>query len=307
MKRTRAKPAGAKRIDTSWNRVAGWYAGLLAGEGTYQKDLILPNLVRLMDIQPGDAVLDLACGPGFFAREFAARGARVTGVDASQKLIDAARREEQSTDAISPGGGPSTARASAVSSRAALRFFVARAHRLPFLKNGSMQKISIVLAVQNIENVGEVFAECARVLGPAGEIAIVMNHPAFRVPKQSAWGWDAELGIQFRRVDRYLSELKAEIEMHPGVKAAGRRAAEQTVSFHRPLQYYVKALRRAGFAVTALEEWNSNRKSSPGPRAAAEDRARKEIPLFLAMIGKKSDDRTFSASPRSVSGGYCGN
>src|SRR4051812_22350284 len=56
--------------NTSWEPVAEWYGKLLEGEGTYQKELILPNLLRLMDIRRGDAVLDLACGPGFFAREF---------------------------------------------------------------------------------------------------------------------------------------------------------------------------------------------------------------------------------------------
>jgi len=43
----------------------------------------------------------------------------------------------------------------------------------------------------------------------------------------------------------------------------------------------VKALHKAGFTLKILEEWNSHKKSEPGPRAKAEDRARKEIPLFL--------------------------
>jgi hypothetical protein len=38
--------------------------------------------------------------------------------------------------------------------------------------------------------------------------------------------------------------------------------------------------------VTMLEEWNSHRKSEPGPRAKAEDLARKEIPLFLCLVAK---------------------
>jgi hypothetical protein len=42
-------------------------------------------------------------------------------------------------------------------------------------------------------------------------------------------------------------------------------------------------LGKNGFAVSRLEEWNSNRKSQPGPRSKAEDKARKEIPLFMFM------------------------
>ena len=69
------------------------------------------------------------------------------------------------------------------------------------------------------------------------------------------------------------------IQMHPG-----DAPDDFTLSFHRPLQVYVKGLRKAGFTVDMLEEWISNKKSEPGPRAAAENKARKEIPLFL-LIG----------------------
>jgi hypothetical protein len=45
----------------------------------------------------------------------------------------------------------------------------------------------------------------------------------------------------------------------------------------------VKALAKAGFAVTNLEEWVSHKKSDSGPRAAEENRARKEIPMFMYL------------------------
>lgn len=40
---------------------------------------------------PGAALLDLACGDGLMAGEFAARGLRYTGVDASERMVEAAR------------------------------------------------------------------------------------------------------------------------------------------------------------------------------------------------------------------------
>lgn len=246
--------------DTSWDNVAKWYDGMLQGEGTYQKELILPNLLRIMDIRRGDMVLDLACGQGFFSQEFARKGAHVIGVDASQALISLAKNQNVS---------------------ASVDFRVAKADSLPFIKPKSMDKIAIVLALQNLENVAGVLRECARVLKPQGAGHIVLNHPAFRVPKASAWGWDEKEKVQYRRVDRYLSELKVKIDMHPGKKAS--KENEQTLSFHRPLQFYFKALRAAGFSVTGLEEWNSHKKSESGPRSAAEDKARKEIPLFLCL------------------------
>jgi len=246
-------------MDTSWEKAADWYDRALAGEGTYQKELILPNMLRLMDIQRGDAILDLACGPGFFSREFAAKGARVIGVDASRALIDIARRpvlRDASPDAPA--------------------FRVAHADAIPFLKNKSIDSAVIILALQNMENIAGVFRECARVLKPGCPLHAVVNHPAFRIPHESSWGWDEEHAAQYRRIDRYLSESKAKIQTHPG-----GRPQDYTWSFHRPLQFYVKALHKAGFTLKILEEWNSHKKSEPGPRAKAEDRARKEIPLFL--------------------------
>jgi hypothetical protein len=53
------------------------------------------------------------------------------------------------------------------------------------------------------------------------------------------------------------------------------------------MQDFFKALSKAGFAVTKLEEWISHKKSEKGPKQAAEDTARKEIPLFLMLEVRK--------------------
>lgn len=111
----------------------------------------------------------------------------------------------------------------------------------------------------------------------------MLNHPAFRIPHESSWGWDEKEKKQYRRVERYLSELKADINMQPG-----KKSGVYTVSFHRPLQYYFKALNKAGFLISLAEEWNSHKKSQPGPRSAAEDIARKEIPLFMCLVAVKN-------------------
>ncbi len=45
-------------------------------------------LVETLGLQPGDAVLDLGCGPGLYATRFALRGLDVTGVDYSRRSIN---------------------------------------------------------------------------------------------------------------------------------------------------------------------------------------------------------------------------
>ncbi len=249
---------------TSWGEVADWYQRLLQGEGTYQKEIILPNLLRLLEIQKGETILDLACGPGFFSQEFLKKGAKVIGADIAKELIEIAKSNVQEDQ------------------RGRVLYFTAPAEDLKFLKDESLDKAVIVLAVQNMENVQGVFNECSRALKENGKLFLVMNHPAFRIPKSSSWEWDLKNKTQYRRIDSYLSESKEKIDMHPSANSR-KSASEYTLSFHRPLQFYFKALQKAGFSVSRLEEWNSNKKSESGPRAKAEDRARKEIPLFLFL------------------------
>lgn len=257
---------------TSWGKVANWYDSLLEKDGTYQKTLILPNLLRLLQIKKGEVVLDLGCGQGFFSREFSKLRAKVLGVDISEELISLAKKYrsnatmEQFNNRVSP----------------TIEYHVSSADNLGFIINETVDKITIILSLQNIADAEGVIKECARVLKPNGSIFIVLNHPVFRIPKKSAWGWDETKKIQYRRIDSYLSESKEKIQMHPGDKPW-----EKTISFHRPLQYYFKIMNKHGFCISRLEEWISNKTSEPGPKKTAEDIARREIPLFLFLEAVK--------------------
>lgn len=246
----------ARKKTTSWGGVAHWYGTLLAGDDTYQARVILPNILRAMAIKKDEKVLDLACGQGFFTRAFFAEGADATGVDIGKQLVLIAKKESPKE----------------------IKYFPHSAEDLSLFEDSSFEKIAIVLAIQNIEAPHKVFKECARVLVPGGKLFVVLNHPAFRVPKESAWGYDEETKTQYRRVDSYMSESKVEIEMNPS-----KKGGPTTISFHRPLQYYFKTLANSGFVVARLEEWMSHRESENGPRKKAEDKARKEIPMFLFL------------------------
>lgn len=250
--------------DTSWGKVAGWYDELLENkDGTYQNEVILPNLKRLVSPQKGEKVLDIACGQGFFSRALDEMGAEVTGADIAKELIGLAKLHSSKT----------------------ISFEVAPADELAFVKDSSFDKALIVLALQNIENLHGAVREAYRALKPGGSFFIVLNHPAFRIPKNSSWQWDDEKNVQYRRIDSYMSDMRNRIEMNPGAMKEGDK--KFTVSFHRPLQVYFKALTKAGFLVGRLEEWVSHKTSKTGPRSVEEDRIRKEIPLFLMIEARK--------------------
>lgn len=247
--------------NTSWGKVADWYHDLLKDDiGTYQKEVILPNLLRAMNIKNGETILDLACGSGYFAREFAKSGAKIFACDISLELIEIAKKNSPKE----------------------IGFFDCPADNISRIADKSVDKISIILAIQNIENLAGVFKECSRVLKNGGKLFVVMNHPVLRIPQKSHWGFDEENKIQYRRLDAYMSDSKAEIEMRPGMKTG-----EKTFSFHRPLQVYFKALKKNNFCVSGLEEWISHKKSKIGVRQKAEDSARKEFPMFLFLEAVK--------------------
>lgn len=242
-----------RKPETSWGKVAGWYGGSIAKEGSYQRELVYPNLLRMASPKKRERVIDVACGDGSFAELLSSAGCEVFGTDISPELVSRARKKV-------PGG----------------EFIIGKAEDLSALKEKDFDKAFIVLALQNIEGANRAISEVSRLLRAGGKLYAVLNHPCFRIPEFSEWGWDEK--TQYRRISRYLSESKSDILMSPG-----RDPSVKTVSFHRPLQYFFKAFDKAGFVVARLEEWNSGKTSQPGPRARAEDRARKEIPLFMAI------------------------
>ena len=49
------------------------------------------GLIPVLDPQPGEVILDLGCGTGHLTKTIAESGARVIGIDSSQKMIEMAR------------------------------------------------------------------------------------------------------------------------------------------------------------------------------------------------------------------------
>lgn len=265
-----ATPEGEKR-ETHWDRVSGWYDDLLSNKGSdHHEKVLIPGTLRLLNPGPGQRILDIACGQGILSRAIAARGASVTAIDASPGLIERARAHGGEID-----------------------YRVADAQTLADAlapEAGSFDSAVSLMALMNIEDLDAVLAGAAAVLREGGVLVAVILHPAFRTPRQTAWGFEggqAESQRQFRRVDAYLGESAIPITMNPGAHASGEEAVT-TTTFHRPISRYVEAARRAGLLIDTIEEWPSERTSDSGPRAEEENRARREIPMFLAFRARKS-------------------
>ena len=248
--------------NSSWEHVAKWYDRAVGETGLYyHRNVIIPKLLSLMDLEKEKepAVLDLACGQGILSRSLPKR-ALYLGVDLSKSLITAAKNRSKNPNH---------------------QFQVYNLLNEISLDKNDFTHACLILALQNMEEVLPVLRTACRHLKKGGKIFLVLNHPCFRIPRQSSWQTDLQSKIQYRRIDRYLSPLKIPILASPS-----GRSNEKMISFHNPISYYINKLSVAKFVITGMEEWCSD-KTSTGKCAPMENRARKEFPLFLTITAIK--------------------
>jgi len=243
----------------SWEGLADWYAGWAGGEGgRHHRKLAIPATMELLELRPGERLLDIGCGAGALAPAAAAARAHYTGIDISPRMVRHAQASQRCG-----------------------RFLVADARRLAAngaLAPGSFDAAVFLLSIQNMEPLAEVLASAAWALRPGGRCVLLVTHPCFRVPRQSGWGWDEERRLRFRRVDSYLTPLA--VPLRPPSSGAGAPVP----SFHRPLQAYINGLAASGLLLDQLREIAGPPDRSDG----AAERASAEFPLFLALRALKA-------------------
>jgi SAM-dependent methyltransferase len=136
----------------------------------YQRDFVPAiatpvsrELLRVADLQPGERVVDVACGTGLITRlaseQVGAQGA-VTGVDIAPDMIDVAK------NVPAPGG-------------AAIQWRVADAAALP-IADASVDVVLCQMGLMFVESQAAAIAEMVRVLAPSGRV--VINTPGHIQP-----------------------------------------------------------------------------------------------------------------------------
>ncbi len=115
------------------------------------------TLLRLLDLQAGERVLDLGCGPGYLANEMAAAvgpSGLVRGVDVSPSMLELARRRERLRDA------------------ATVELSRGDVSALEF-PDGAFDVAVSTQVYEYVEDVRAALREAHRVLAPGGRIAIL--------------------------------------------------------------------------------------------------------------------------------------
>ena len=115
---------------------------------------------------------------------------------------------------------------------------------------------AIILALQNMKAPLLAIENASEHLADNGVLVIVLNHPSFRIPRQSAWGVEEATKIQYRKINKYMSPMEIPITAHPG-----QRQSPITWSYHYPLSDYSEMLAKNGLVIEKIEEWTSDKES----------------------------------------------
>jgi SAM-dependent methyltransferase len=210
-----------------------------------------PALRALLPELAGLRVLDLGCGFGWFCRFARQQGAAsVLGVDVSERML---------------------MRAKAETGDAAVRYRRADLEQLS-LPRDSFDFAYSSLALHYIANLERLLTTVGAALVDGASFVFSVEHPIYTALADP--GWRDAHGRKTWPVDRYLDEGPRTTDW----------LAKRVIKQHRTIATYFALLRRAGFAVTHIDEWGPSREQVAAQPELAPERER---PPFLIVACRR--------------------
>ncbi len=228
--------------------------------------LFRDSFFRLLP-SPGRATLELGCGEGRVARDLAARGHRVTGVDASPTLLRAANEAQ-------PGGD----------------YVLADAAALPFAA-ASFDLVVAYNSLMDVQDMPGAVREAARVLESGGRLCVCVTHPLADAGRFAAREADAPFVIQDSYFGRRRPWYYGQTFERAGLQMTFRGWAY-------PFEDYCRALEDSGLLIEALRE--PRVPAEEVERDPPEQRWRR-LPNFLMLRALKPARLTAAAKNRGGS------
>src|SRR5215468_5833735 len=81
-----------QEVREAWNQNAAFWDERMGEGNDFVQTLIWPATERLLKLQQGERILDIACGNGLSSRRLAASGAKVVAFDLAEEMIAYARQ-----------------------------------------------------------------------------------------------------------------------------------------------------------------------------------------------------------------------
>jgi len=219
----------------AWDANAEHWDSRMGDEGNdFFNILCWPIIASFLDVQPGQHVLDIACGNGLTSRRLAALGAKVTAFDFSPNLIERAKVRPNPDSRIE-------------------YHVVDATDEEALLKLGERKFDSALsnMALFDMPEIEPLFRMLPKLLKPNGVFVFSLMHPAFNNPSVTllAEEWD-DGQIQTRyavKVPRYINRFESK-------GLALRNQPKPQLYFHRPIRDYMNVAFQNGFILDGFEE-----------------------------------------------------
>jgi SAM-dependent methyltransferase len=254
-------------VARAWDENADlWIRHVRAGWDRYREEFNNPMFLAFLPELAGKTVIDLGCGEGRNTREFARRGARLTGVDVSRKMIAAAVAAE----AQEPLG---------------ISYHAVSFSDLSAFPAGSFDLAVSTMALMDGPDFEGAARAAHRVLRPGGGLYFSVLHPCFVTPAQKWIRNEAgeEIGFQ---VGEYFSD-----DIHIDRWRFSAAPEETGDLFAMPrfphrLETYVNGLIGVGFRILKIQEPRPTDAMAAAHPGFA--RLRRHMPLFLYFAAEKA-------------------
>ncbi len=244
----------------NWNRFAENYQLFRQESGTYNELVEIPAMLSLIDDVKDKKVLDAGCGYGYYSILLAKKGADVTGIDISEKMIDLAQKN-------------------AAESQVKCEFHVCDMQDLSMFNSNVFDLTISSIVIGNLDDLGNAFSEVSRVLKSKGIFIFSETHPILGATVDG-WEKDSECNVFHANIDNYFerSIKNDKFGTRNGILI-------ETNSRHRTIQDYFDALISSGFIVERLVEPEpiDNGKYLDIERY----RKAKRIPIFIFFKARK--------------------
>jgi len=220
-----------------WDQNAAWWDDIVGSEGNlFHRALVGPAAERLLSLQPGERVLDIACGNGQFARRLAELGAEVVACDFSEVFIERAR-----------------ARTVEKGLRIDYRVIDATAEaQLLALGRQRFDAAVCNMGLMDMTTIDPLLAALSQLLKGGGRFVFSLSHPCFNSNGSTIVGEQEDREGEL--VTAYAIKVSAykRATAKKGLGIRGQPAAHYY--FHRSISDLLAAGFRAGFVLDGLEE-----------------------------------------------------
>jgi len=220
-----------------WDKNADYWNQRMGDGNEFHRTLIAPAQERLLNLSPGEKVLDIGCGNGQFTRRMAELGAQVLALDISPRMIEHARaKSTEYPDRIEY-------RVVDATDRAALIALGAR----------TFDAAVCTMAMMDMASIDPLLSSLSALLKPAGRFVFSVVHPCFnssgiRLVAEEATSDAGAL------VTRYSVAISEYIHPRPAKGVAMRDQPVAQYYFDRPISVLFDACFSRGFVLDGLAE-----------------------------------------------------